>query len=280
VKDQVKDPVKDAVTLSLRAGVEGRIDLGGISPDRLVVLSESEIAALPVWVGRRACALGEVFDVKGERSACVRVDGDCSAVDGLGAGMTGGELIVTGGAGARVGAGLRGGHIQVVGNAGDDAGVGMSGGVLRVHGDVGHRVGAGAAGAAKGMTGGEIVVSGSAGVEAAARARRGLVVVMGDVGPDSARAMIAGSLVVFGRVGANPGSGNKRGSVVALGGLTVPETYAYACTFEPPHLRLTLTYLRRRYGLAIGDRAVHGRYRRYCGDAGVPGKGEILEWVG
>ena len=56
-------------------------------------------------------------------------------------------------------------------------------------------------------------------------------------------------------------------------------TYWYACTFRPPHVRLTMTYLRRRYGVAIDERVVGGRYRRYCGDAGNPGKGEILEWV-
>jgi hypothetical protein len=40
-----------------------------------------------------------------------------------------------------------------------------------------------------------------------------------------------------------------------------------------------LTYLRRRYGLRVDERMVSGRYRRYCGDAGNPGRGEILEWT-
>ena len=31
----------------------------------------------------------------------------------------------------------------------------------------------------------------------------------------------------------------------------VPSTYRYACTFRPPHLRVTLTYLVRRYGLSF-----------------------------
>jgi hypothetical protein len=42
-------------------------------------------------------------------------------------------------------------------------------------------------------------------------------------------------------------------------------------------VRLLLTYLRRQYGVAVDDRALDGHYRRYCGDAGDPGKGEILE---
>ena len=117
---------------------------------------------------------------------------------------------------------------------------------------------------------------GSAGDEVAARARRGLVVVGGDAGEHAARAMIAGTLVVVGRTGAHAGRGNKRGSLVAIGGIDVPPTYRYACTYQPPHLRLTFTYLHRRYGFPVDGRILDGRFRRYCGDAGEIGKGEIL----
>ena len=141
-----------------------------------------------------------------------------------------------------------------------------------IDGDAGRRV-------AAGMTGGEIIVMGSAGADAATRARRGLVVVGGTAGAGAARSMTAGTLVVFGRTGARPGLGSKRGTIVALGGIDVPVTYWLACTFEPPHVRLLLTYLHRRYGLVVNERMVSGRYRRYCGDAGNPGRGEILEWA-
>ena len=104
--------------------------------------------------------------------------------------------------------------------------------------------------------------------------RRGHVAV--DVGADAVRAIIAGTLMVFGRTGPRPGRGSKRGSIVAIGGIDVPATYTYACTYQPPHIRLMLTYLRRRYGLSIEDEALNGRYRRYCGDIGGVGKGEIL----
>jgi formylmethanofuran dehydrogenase subunit C len=111
------------------------------------------------------------------------------------------------------------------------------------------------------------------------RTRRGLVVVAGDVGTDAARATVAGTLVAFGRVGERPGRGSKRGSIVALGGIEVPETYWLACTYQAPYLRLLLTYLRRTHGLAVDERMLDGSYRRHCGDAGNPGRGEILEWV-
>jgi formylmethanofuran dehydrogenase subunit C len=267
----------DVLTLSLRGRVTTRLDVEGVTPDRLATLDARDIASIPVWIGSRVATLGDFFHIHGGRSHRVRIEGDLSLVDGLAAGATAGELVVHGNVGRRLGAGMSGGSIHVIGNAGDDAGCGMSGGVLRVTGNTGHRLAAGLPGASKGMTGGEVIVEGSAGHDAAARARRGLVVVVGDCGESAGRAMIAGTLVVLGGTGVNPGCGSKRGSIVAAGRITVPSTYRYACTFQPPYVRLTVTYLRQRYGLQIADVVRDGMYRRYCGDAGNPGKGEILE---
>src|SRR5215467_1905691 len=205
----------DVVTVSLRAPLTEPLRVEGLTADRVAGLSECEIAALPVWEGARKARLGDFFDVKGQRSDHLRVVGALGNVDGVAAGMAGGELVIDGDGGQDV---------------------------------------------AKGMTG-------------------GLVVVGGDVGVDAARSMIAGTLVVCGRTGDRPGRGSKRGSIVALGGIEVPVTYWHACTYEPPHVRLLLTYLRRRYGLNVEDRMIGGRYRRHCGDAGNPGRGEILELV-
>jgi formylmethanofuran dehydrogenase subunit C len=172
------------------------------------------------------------------------------------------------------------GRIDVLGDVGHEAGMAMAGGILHVSGNAGDRFCAAAPGASKGMTGGEAIVLASAGREAGARARRGLIVVGGDTGPQAARDIIAGTVIVLGRTGADPGLGSKRGSIVAVGGIDVPSTYQYACTYEPPYVRLVMTYLRRSYELAIGDEVVTGGYRRYCGDAGDPGKGEILVRIG
>ena len=269
----------DQIQLSLRARLDESIEVDGLTADRLAVLSNHEIAALPVFVGSHQARLGDFFDVRGEHRARVRIDGDLRLAHGLAAGMASGELLVFGDVGGRLGAGMTGGWVDVRGDAGDDVGMAMRGGAVRVTGNAGDRVGAAAPGASKGMTGGEIVVNGSVGAGAGARVRRGLIVVGEGVGADAARAMIAGTLVVFGRTGANPGRGSKRGSIVALGDIDVPSTYRYACTFQPAYIRLLLTYVRRQYGLAADDRALDGSYKRYCGDAGDPGKGEILVLV-
>ena len=252
--------MSEHVTLTLRAPLEQVIDATHIKPDAFASMSERDISALPVWSGRTQHTLGDFFAVSGGSSARVRVVGDVRLATELGAGMTGGELIIDGNAGAGIG-------------------TGMSGGSIHVRGDVGDRVGAASPGAARGMTGGEIVVEGSAGSDAGARMRRGLLFVGGDAGDRSARAMIAGTVIVIGRVGAEPAHGNKRGTLVAGDGISIPVTYRHACDYEPPHVRLALTYLSRRYGLSIYPRRVDGRYRRYCGDAGTVAKGEILEWL-
>jgi formylmethanofuran dehydrogenase subunit C len=272
--------VSGIVTLTLRAEPDVAIELDGVTPDRLASLSEREIAALPVFAGPRTAALGDFFDVRGGRSPQVRFEGTLTNVNGIAATMNGGEVLVEGDAGDRVGADMKAGSLDVRGSVGDDAGMAMAGGVLTVTGDAGDRLGAAAPGAAKGMTGGEIIVHGSAGADAGARARRGLIVVGGDTGSFPARAMIAGTLVVVGRTGSEPGRSSKRGTIIAVGGITVPESYWFACTFRPPHVRLTMTYLRRHYRVGVDERIAAGLYRRHCGDAGAPGRGEILEWVG
>lgn len=267
----------DAVTLTLKARLDAPLDVESVTADGIAALGAREVAALPVFQGRQRAELGDFFDIRGERAMTLRVVGDLSNVSGLAQGMAGGEMIIDGNAGGRIGAAMTGGSITVTGNVGDDAGASMAGGQLRIRGNAGDRVGNAAPGASKGMSGGEIIVDGSVGVSAAARIRRGLIVVGGNAGGEAGRAMIAGTLIVFGRTAPHAGRGNKRGSIVAVGGIDVPSTYRYACTYTPPHLRFTLTYLRRRHGLAIDERVIGGAYRRYCGDAGDPGKGEILE---
>ena len=92
--------------------------------------------------------------------------------------------------------------------------------------------------------------------------------------------MIAGTIVAFGDVGAAAGLWSKRGSIVALGAVTIPSTYRYACTYQPdpppPHCS---SGSRSRYGLPVGEHHLSGSYRRYSGDLADLGKGEILAWT-
>jgi formylmethanofuran dehydrogenase subunit C len=269
--------MSDRITLTLRAPLDRALDADAISADRLAALSAQEISALHLWDGRNAVTLGDVFSVSGERSQTVVLEGDLAMLHGVGSTMAAGALEIQGAIGNSVGARMLGGAITVQGSAGNDAGSAMSGGSIVIAGDVGDRAGGALQGASKGMTGGHLIVRGSAGREAGARMRRGILCCAA-AGRNAGLGMIAGNIIVAGEIGDSPGAGNKRGSIVALGGVRVPQTYAYACTYRPPHLSLMFLFLRERFALAVDDAHLHGLYKRYSGDLAEVGKGEILEW--
>jgi formylmethanofuran dehydrogenase subunit C len=267
------------IILTRRDASTGPIDASELRFERFTDLAADDIARLTVLVGRDRVALGDVFTVTGSHSSTVLIEGALSDVHGLGNDLSSGELVVAGNAGNSVGAAMSGGRIRILGNVGHDAGMAMRGGVLRVDGNAGDRLGAALPGARRGMSGGEILVSGSAGAEVGTRARRGLIAIGGNAGSDLARDIIAGTVVVGGSIGSRVGAGSKRGTVIAAGSVAVPSTYCFACTYEPPVVRLVMTYLVRHHEFDVPERIVTGRYHRYCGEAGAPGRGEILQWV-
>ncbi|HEY7612995.1 MAG TPA: hypothetical protein VH764_08365 [Gemmatimonadales bacterium] len=253
--------MSDGVVASLRTPLGGRADFGEVLAGSWSELSARDLAARRVLLdGEQPVPLGDLFTVSGTPSGRIRFEGDLHHADRMAAGLSQGTVVVESG-------------------VGHEAGLGMSGGVLDVRGDAGDRAGGAEPDARKGMTGGELLVRGSVGAEPGGRLRRGLLVVTGDVAARAGPAMIAGTVLVFGRTGRSPGLGSKRGSVVALGEVEIPATYRYACTYQPDHVRLTLLRLRARYGLEVEERHISGLYRRYSGDLGDLGRGEILAWT-
>jgi formylmethanofuran dehydrogenase subunit C len=253
--------VSDGLVLSLRDAPGATLDLGGLLREPWMDLAAPELARRPVEVtGAGLVPAGELFDIRGTPAGLLRFEGDLRHARGLAAGLAGGTVVVEG-------------------SVGEDAGLGMGGGVLRIRGDAGARAGGAAPGHKRGMTGGELVVDGAAGPEAGAGMRRGLLVVGGDAGERAGLGMLAGTVMVFGAAGTGAGQWSRRGSIVALGAITPPATYRYACVYRPVHLRLTLTHLRSRHGMPVADRHLDGTYRRYSGDLAELGKGEILAWT-
>jgi len=251
----------DGLTARLKTALRQRADFSEVLLDSWTELPARAMAQRPVYLERDGKAsMGDLFEIRGSPDGQIRFEGELNSVDRLGAGLSIGQVTVEGSVGAEVG-------------------LAMSGGTLVIAGDAGERAGAAPPGFRRGMTGGELIVRGSVGPEAGAAMRRGLLVVGGDAGDRTGLGMIAGSVVVFGSAGADSGLWSKRGSVVALGRITLPATYSYACTYQPVHLRLLLTRLRGRYGLAVHRRHLAGLYRRYSGDLAETGKGEILVWT-
>jgi formylmethanofuran dehydrogenase subunit C len=250
--------VSEGLSARLRDALSQAADFGDVLATSWTGVSARELADRPVYLaGDGKVRLGDLFDVQGTPAGRLRLEGDLHSASRLGAGLAEGEVTVDGDVGA-------------------EAGVGMSGGALVIEGKAGERAGAALPGFKRGMTGGELIVRGSAGAEAGATMRRGVVAIGGNTGERTGLGMIAGTIVVLGTAGPDTGLWSKRGSVVALGQITPPPTYAYACTYQPLHVRLLLTRLKERYGLAVQRRHLTGLYRRYSGDLAELSRGEIL----
>jgi formylmethanofuran dehydrogenase subunit C len=263
------------LTLSLREQPAVPLETEGLSPDRLAGLGRAEIEALPLWHGNRPARLSDFFTVSGDGDEDVRVEGDLRSVKFIGAGMTAGRLTVAGDVGMHTGADMHAGELVVEGDVGDFAGTSMRGGRLVVRGSAGHQLGAALPGERAGMRGGEILVQGDAGDQVGAGLRRGVIAVAGRVGDAAGLRMLAGTIVALGGLGAMPGAATRRGTIVAMGEVALLPTFAFACSYRPPFLRMYLRHL-RALGLPVTDEQIEGRYARWCGDGLELMRGEIL----
>lgn len=208
-----------ALHLRLRASVRMPVDLSPLGPEDLDELDADAVAKLELRCGGRMRSLGELFELQLEEAddegdARIELHEPRALVDGIGAGMASGLILVRGDAGAYAGRGMQGGRIEVEGSCGAYAGAGMLGGCLRISADAGDCLGGALPGERQGMRGGEIVVGGNAGARVAERMRRGLILVRGDTGPSCAARMIAGTVVVRGRLGPGAARGMRRGTLL------------------------------------------------------------------
>ncbi len=248
--------------LKLLNPLESPLEAEAIAPDRFIGRSRKEIAEAPVHYGNEQARLGDFFDVNGDGTDEITLEGDLSKAKNIAAGM-------------HLGSGMRGGEIHLYGNADDWAGAEMRGGVIHIRGNAGHDLGGGYRGSRHGMNRGMILVEGNAGNETGALMRRGLIVVTGDAGDFAGAFMIAGSLVVFGSLGMRPGAGLLRGSILTFQEPELLPTFRYDCSYRPGFVRLLLEDLQKR-GLPVRGEYLQGSYKRYSGDFNRLGKGEIL----
>jgi formylmethanofuran dehydrogenase subunit C len=271
-----------ALTLTLTEPPRQHADVSTLTPDELAGRSLDEVAAMELRVGNRRVGAGDLFEVSGDP---IPADGapelvirnGCDRLDRIGHGMTKGTVIVEGDAGAYAGLAMAGGELRIKGSVGPFAASGMSGGEMWIEGNAGDFLAAAIPGDKLGMTGGVVTVAGSVGERAGDHMRRGVVLIEGDAGDYCASRMIAGSIVVLGKTGDFAGVGMKRGSLILF---NPPQrmlaTFNDCGTHRLPYLRLFMDYI-RTFGGKFGhlDKS-YDRVRRYAGDQGAGGKGEIL----
>jgi formylmethanofuran dehydrogenase subunit C len=263
--------------LVLRRAPALRVDGRRLSPSSLRGLGADDIRRLALPSGRDRIEVGEWFDVlPGHDTADVlRLEGDLSRFDAIGAGLESGTLHVHGPVGDAAGLGMSGGWLAIAGDARDLAGCAMRGGWLEVSGDAGDLAASALPGDTDGMVGGTLVVRGRAGARLADRMRRGTVVVHGDAGDFAASRMVAGTLAIGGGCGAHPGWGMRRGSVVfADVAPPVASTFVEVRSDAGVFWQLLARDL-ARFGPPF-DALPRRQATRFAGDLAVQGKGELL----
>ncbi len=264
-----------ALTFSLIAEPDQRLDLTPLTPAALTGLTVSQIEKLRLGAGRDGLLVGDVFRLSGKDANNVVIEGGSARFDRIGAGMASGHIRVNGNIGSQAGRKMSGGAVMIEGNTGDHAGSGMSGGRVEIRGNAGNNVGGPVAGELTGMEGGVLIVRGKAGDYVGDRLRRGIIAVLKGCGDYAGYRMIAGTIVVTGRVGAMPGYLMKRGSL-----LFDRRPEQLSPTFVPcgePEIAFSGLFDRYLVDENITDRPLLGpRPGRYGGDNAVSGKGEIL----
>ncbi len=253
----------------LRQPDSGPVEVFGTSPDTLAPLSLETVRRHKVYAGNRALPLGELFEVSGDPAAARQHwSGDLATVDGIGYGMTFGQIAIDGHAGHHVGARMSGGTIRVQGNVADHPGCEMAGGLIHVQGNAGDGVGGAGSGSRNGQNGGAILIQGSAGNGAGQLMRRGVIAIAGDVGNCCGWLMRAGNIWVAGKTGNNIGAEMQRGTIVLMqdpgepppgfdpaGAHSMPVTDLLNRYLH--HLGMAMSFARRRYQVFHGDR-LHG----------------------
>jgi formylmethanofuran dehydrogenase subunit C len=265
------------ITLRLKEQPNVPLEAESLSPDVMADLTHDAIRALPVFLGKRQRRLDDFFEIDGAASDELEIHGDAGKVKWIGRGMSRGRIRIIGTVGMHLGAYMKGGTIEVTGNASDWVGAEMSAGLIRIGGNAGGQAGAAYRGSLAGMTGGTILIGGSAGLEIGMRMKRGIIAVGGPVRDLAGLQMKGGTIFLLAGADIRTGAWMFRGTIVSLKPVTLLPTFAYACSYAPPFLRVYGKYL-QTLGISTPIAGEGGFYQRYTGDTSVPGKGEVFVW--
>lgn len=265
-----------ALTFSLKKPLQFPVNCAQLTPDFLIGKSLTEIAAIPISYGNLQLQMGEIFDIAGSASDTQQLifKNVTPQLEYLGAHLTQADVLIEGDAGAYLGFGMRSGTLHCRGNTGNYAACNMAGGLLKIDGDTGNFLGGASAGLRKGMRGGTVIVKGNAGDRVGDQMRRGLILIEGNVGSYCGSRMIAGTIGILGSMGEYLGYSMQRGTLLTVQPPPLSATINDCGAHTLPFLSLLYQSISQ---FDTGFSALKSqRVRRYVGDLGCNGNGEIL----
>jgi formylmethanofuran dehydrogenase subunit C len=264
-----------ALTFSLRAPPDQRLDLTPLTPQNLAGKTVAEIERIELQTTRVRITAGDVFRIRDGDPAAIVIEGGSARFDRVAMGLAAGSIRVDGEVGVEAGRVMSGGRLTVHGAAGPFAGSGMKGGTLTIEGAAGERLGGPLSGETVGMSGGILHVRGDAGERAGDRLRRGFILVEGRAGAYAGSRMIAGTLAVGGEAGDLPGYLMGRGTILlGQGAALLSQTFGDCGEYELVATRLLANHIAQT-SAKLAD-LFRRPLRRLAGDLAALGKGEIL----
>jgi formylmethanofuran dehydrogenase subunit C len=242
--------------------VEGK----SVSPDLFANKSAKEIADLEMYEGNRKLTIGDLFDVKVDKSSSddvqIKIEGNIPTVRNVGYKMSMGQITVEGDVGMHLGESMKGGNIVVSGNAGSWAGSQMIDGTIEIKGNTGNYIGAAYRGSTKGMKGGKVIIHGNAGHEVGNHLNGGLIKVLGNVGLHVGIHMVNGTIFVQGTCAGRAGGQMTNGKIILAG------------PSEDVMPTFTIEDVKKK--VKVDGEKIEGPFYRFTGDLADNGKGKLF----
>ena len=263
------------LVFKLKKKLKFRINLGLLTPDKIVNKEISTIKSLKITYGKEKKEISNFFSVSGKLRKGILLKGDLDKCDFIGGQMKDGIIIVKGNTGDYLGNKMKGGKIIVYGSSSNYTGSSLKNGEILITKNTGDFLGSSIQGEKLGMSGGVIVVKGSAGHRVGFKMRSGVIYIKGNTKDFTGCQMIAGTIIVKGKIGFNVGLLMKRGTIVLEKQKLSASYLNYNGKNNYIFLKVIQNYL-EKISDEFKDIFPNTYIKKYLGDTNCKGMGEIL----
>ena len=263
------------LVLKLKKKLKFRINLGLLTPDKIINKEISTIKSLKITYGKEKKEISNFFSISGKLKNGILLKGNLNKCDFIGDNMKDGKIIIKGDVGDYLGNQMKGGKITVYGSSSNYTGASLKNGEILITKNTGDFLGSSIQGEKLGMTGGVIIVKGNAGHRVGFKMRSGVVYIKKNVKNYVGCQMIAGTIIIKGKIGSNLGVLMKRGTIILEKHKLSESHLNYNGKNNYIFLKIIQSYL-EKLNDEFKDIFPNTYIKKYLGDINCKGMGEIL----
>lgn len=263
------------LVLKLKKELKYRINLGFLTPNKIVNKKISTIKSLKVIYGKEKKEISDFFSISGNLKKGILFKGNLNKCDFIGHQMIDGKIIVKGDVGDYLGNQMKGGKIIIYGSSSNYTGSSLYKGEILVTKNTGDFLGSSIQGEKLGMSGGTIIIKGSAGNRVGYKMRSGIIFIKKNAKDFIGCQMIAGTIIIKGKIGSNVGLLMKRGTIILEKQRLLTSYLSYNGKNNYIFLKVIQSYL-EKLNDEFKDIFPNTYIKKYLGDINCKGMGEIL----